>query len=310
MSKKLLIRIVAGILLSAVIIYFTIRAIGGLNPYWLLSANINWGLAVFSVVLFAFSVFVRAMVYPFGINKQIGVMEAFRIVAIGNAANMVLPIRAGELLRIALFPQSFSPSKRTWLVTVPAAADMLAIFSISELALPVSGFHNPTIVSALHIASSVILFAIIVLLILLFSVQRFKLTAEHFVKGSVFKMSLWVFFSWFVMLASIIFGLMAYGYNASQSVLMSFAIFASTNIVMLIPSTPGGIGLFEYGVVLGLEGFGITKFPAKEVGMLLHLIQYAALLPLGAWLYLYGIRRGHGDRHAAKPHRFHSMALK
>jgi uncharacterized membrane protein YbhN (UPF0104 family) len=103
---------------------------------------------------------------------------------------------------------------------------------------------------------------------------------------------------------------MAYGYNAYDSIKMSFAIFAATNVVMLLPSTPGGIGLFEYGVVLGLEGFGITKFPAKEVGMLLHLIQYAALLPLGAWLYFHGFKHRPAGGTAEKHRGFKAVMYK
>lgn len=298
MGKKLAIRIIAGVFISIVIIYYSIRSIGSLNPALLFDANINWWLVCTSAAVFACSVFIRAMVYPFGINKKIGIMEAFQIVAVSNAANMLLPLHAGELFRFSMFPHDFSAAKRTWLILIPAAADLLAVFTISELALPVSGFHNPAVVKILHVVSVIILAAIFILLVLLYCVPRLTFTSRHFSKNAVSKMIIWVFLSWIIMLMSIILGMMAYGYDFHQSVQMSFSIFASTNIVMLLPSSPGGIGLFEYGVVLGMEGFGIMTFPAKEIGMLLHLIQYVTLLPLGLWLLLRRNIRHNGNMQA------------
>jgi len=291
MKKKNTLKLIFGIIFSGIIIYFTAKSLGGLNPYILLSADINWALAVLSGLIFVFAVFIRALVYPFGIDKSMKINQAFDIVAIGNAANMVLPLRLGEGLRAALFPRNFSPSKRTWLLMVPAAADLLSILTISELALPLSGFNDPVLIKILHTASLIFLVIIVLLLILLFSVPRFKLTAELFVHGSVLKMILWTFSSWLVMLASIYVGLMAFGYDVQSSFKMSFAIFASTNIVTFLPSSPGGIGLFEYGVVLGMKSLGIQRFPGKEVGLLIHIIQYAVMLPLGATLYIASLRR-------------------
>ena len=72
---------------------------------------------------------------------------------------------------------------------------------------------------------------------------------------------------------------------------MSFAVFVTTNIVNLIPASPGGIGLFETGTVIGLGGFGIDRSVALSASLLLHLIQYVALLPLGIFLY---VRAMHG----------------
>jgi hypothetical protein len=80
--------------------------------------------------------------------------------------------------------------------------------------------------------------------------------------------------------------LIAFGFGTVKSVRMSLAVFSATNIINFVPASPGGIGLFEYGVVLGLGGLGIPVESAKLAGLFLHLIQYAALMPLGLVLYL------------------------
>jgi uncharacterized protein (TIRG00374 family) len=105
------------------------------------------------------------------------------------------------------------------------------------------------------------------------------------------KMCFWVFLSWLVMLISIWIGLLSFGFRAEESISMSFAVFAATNIINFVPASPGGIGLFEYAVVLGLGGLGVQTMAAKSAGLLLHLIQYAALLPLGTVLYLTGLKK-------------------
>jgi hypothetical protein len=105
------------------------------------------------------------------------------------------------------------------------------------------------------------------------------------------KMCLWIFLSWLAMLISIWIGLLSFGFKAVESIRMSLAVFAATNIINFVPASPGGIGLFEYAVVLGLGGLGVQTMAAKSAGLLLHLIQYAALLPLGTVLYLTGLKK-------------------
>ena len=75
---------------------------------------------------------------------------------------------------------------------------------------------------------------------------------------------------------------------------MSLAVFAATNIINFIPASPGAIGLFEYGVILGLGGLGIARDTALAVALLLHMIQYAALLPMGAVLYFQALHGKYG----------------
>jgi uncharacterized membrane protein YbhN (UPF0104 family) len=286
MGKKAQIKLFAGIIISVVIIYYSAKAMGGLNPGVLLSAHINWWLALISVAIFAFANFVRALAYPLGIEKKLGVMASFRIIGIGHAMNMVLPLRAGEGLRLMFFPPSYSAIERTRLLIVPATADFISIIMLSFLAVPFAGFKDPRLLHALNWISVASLGVFVLLLIIILSNPKLRAYCSRYMKISVLNMFVWVMLSWVVMLVSLWLGLISFGFSGVKSVRMSLAVFAATNIISFVPSTPGGIGLFEYGAVLGLGGLGISMQTAKTAGILLHLIQYAGLLPLGAVLYL------------------------
>lgn len=291
MSKKAQIKLFAGIIITVVIIYYSAKAMGGLNPAVLFSSNINWVLAGVSVIVFAFANLIRALVYPFGIEKKLDFMTSFRIIGIGHAINMVVPLRAGEGLRLAFFPPSYGALERTRLLLIPAAGDFIAIMFLSFLAVPFAGFKNPELIHALYIISIIFFGCGLLIFVIIMSVPRFKRYFGRFISRSILYMFIWIFLSWITMLISIWIGLLSFGFGAAQSVRMSLAVFASTNIISFVPSSPGGIGLFEYGAVLGLGGLGVPAVIAKTAGILLHVIQYAALLPLGAVLYITGIRK-------------------
>lgn len=108
-------------------------------------------------------------------------------------------------------------------------------------------------------------------------------------------MVMWVALSWIILVAAFWLGLVAFGFRLVESIQMAFAVFVVTNIVNLIPASPGGIGLFEYGTIVGLGGFGIEKSVALSASLLLHLIQYLALLPLGVFLYITAIHGKYGQ---------------
>jgi uncharacterized membrane protein YbhN (UPF0104 family) len=83
---------------------------------------------------------------------------------------------------------------------------------------------------------------------------------------------------------------------------MSLAVFATTNLVGFIPASPGSVGLFEYGVIIGLAGLGIQQSVALPAGLLLHFIQYAALLPLGIVLSILAFHGKYGKAIIRKMH--------
>lgn len=90
---------------------------------------------------------------------------------------------------------------------------------------------------------------------------------------------------WFV---SIFFYVFSFLYLAELSLSVHQAILASIIIlgINLIPSSPGSLGVFEAGVVLGLSTFGVDKATALSIGLVCHIVVFS--IPLAGALIFMG----------------------
>ncbi|MDR3602047.1 MAG: lysylphosphatidylglycerol synthase domain-containing protein [Desulfosporosinus sp.] len=294
MPTKTKLKLLTGLVFTAVIVYYSMGALKSLHPGMLFHADINWVLAVVSVAIFMYANYIRGLAYSRGIDRDMDKMTAFQIVGIGHAANMVLPFHVGEGLRAAFFPSDYSALRRTNLLVIPAFADFIAIMILSIPAVPFAGFEDQNLLRALWILTFLCIAVCILFVTLIFFVARLRSYVSDYLNFGTVKMMFWVLLSWVLLLVSTWFGLVAFGFQAVASLRMSLAVFAATNIINFIPATPGAIGLFEYGTILGLGGLGIDQTTALSASLLLHLIQYAALLPLGIFLYIKALHGQYG----------------
>lgn len=285
-SLKKQIEIFGSIIVTVTAFYFCMTALNGLDPLDLLSANINWCLACVSAIIFALASLIRSLVYPYGIDKDMTVMEAWQIVAIGNAANMLLPFHAGEGVRLAVFPKRYSAANRARLLLIPGVADMAFILLLSIAAVYIADFKSPNYVLILKIASYGFLACCALTLVILLSIPKTRPAVMSYFNRDTLQMLKWILLSWLAMMLSIWVGFIAFGYDPLRSVTLTFGAFAGMNIAGFIPSTPGNLGIFEWSVTVGLAGLGISEMPAKMAGLMLHVMQYAALLPLGIVMYI------------------------
>ena len=295
MSQKAKLQLIIGFIITAIIIYFSVRTLGHLHPGVVFHSDINWVLAAISVIVYVYANYIRGLAFAYGIDPNIGRRIGFQIMGIGHAANMVLPLHAGEGLRIALFPSNYSTRRRTELLLVSAAADVIAIILISLLAVPFSGFRESNLLKALWILVFLCIAAGILLAAAICFVPRLHNYAIVYLNLGTLKMMLWVLLSWVLLLVSTWLALVAFGFHWLESISMSLVVFAATNIINFIPASPGAIGLFEYGVILGLGCLGISQSTALSAALLLHLIQYIALLPMGLVLYMMALHGKYRD---------------
>ncbi len=290
MSKKAAIKMAVGFLITVVIIYFSIRSFRGLKLNSLEHMHVNMLFFVLSILVYVYANYIRGLAYTRGIDPQMGRLMAFQIVGIGHALNMVLPLHAGEGFRLAFFPKNYSALRRTRLLVLPAYADFVAIMVLSVLAVPFSGFQSKNLLRVLWILAILCIAGIILSFAAVFLVPKLHDYFKDYLNFSLVKMMFWVFISWILLLISTWLSLVSFGFNAAHAIRMSLAVFASTNIINFIPASPGAIGLFEYGTILGLDGLGINASTALSSGLFLHVIQYISLLPLGAVLYILFLR--------------------
>ncbi|SFG17823.1 lysylphosphatidylglycerol synthase domain-containing protein [Sporolactobacillus nakayamae] len=278
MVTKIKFKLLLGIIITLLVVYYSFKTLGGLDLNTVFNSRINWFLVFGSVVLNIYSNYIRSLGYTLGIDPNINRLSALQIVGIGHAANMILPLHIGDGLRFAFFPDDYTALRRTKLLVIPAIADSIAIIVISLLAVPFSGFKDTKILTILWILFFSCIVLIVLLLIVIYFVPRLR---SYYLTIGMLKMMLWVLLSYILLLFSMWMGLIAFGFSWVTSLRMSLAVFATTNLVGFIPASPGSVGLFEYGVIIGLAGLGIQQSAALPAGLLLHFTQYAALLPLG-----------------------------
>lgn len=285
-KNKSLIKVLLGIAVTIAAVYFTVYALEGINIREVLKSDINWVLVAFSGVIFVLSTLVRAMAYTLGIEKDLTAIEAWQIVAIGNAANMVLPLRAGEALRFVVFPKRYKAAEKAKLLLIPGMFDIAFLLLISAATVYIAEFKQEWYLITLKIASYGFLAFLAVLFILLLIIPKTRSKLFSYCNSDTLKMIKWIGLSWAIMLISVLIAFVSMGYTTSDSFVLSFGSMGGLNIIGLIPSSPGNIGIFEYSVTLGLMNNGIDELKAKTAGLVLHFIQYASLIPLGIILCL------------------------
>ncbi len=291
MSRKIKYQLIFGFIITAVIIYFSCIIARNLKMAVVFKLQVKWGLVAIAVAIYIFSNYIRGLAYSRGIDPEMDDMTALQVIGIGHALNMILPLHAGEGLRLAFFPSSYSGARRAKLALITILADAVVVIIISALTVPFAGLKDPTMLRIMWILLFSCIGVLIVMALLITFVRPIHQYVSEFINWSLVKMLMWVALSWIILVAAFWLGLAAFGFRPFEAVRMSFAVFVTTNIINLIPASPGGIGLFEYGTVIGLAGFGVDKSVAMSASLLLHLIQYLALLPLGIVLY---VRAMHG----------------
>ena len=295
MSRKLKFQLVIGVIITAVIVYLSWVIAKDLKMDVVFKLKVKWGLVFLAVVIYIISNYIRGLAYSRGIDPEMDDMTALQIIGIGHALNMVLPLHAGEGLRVAFFPSSYSAARRTKLMLITILADAIVVIIISALTVPFAGLKDPTMLRVMWILLFSCIGLLVLMALLIIFVRPIRKYVEEYLNLSLLKMFMWVALSWIILIAAFWLGLAAFGFHLYDAVKMSFTVFVTTNIVNLIPASPGGIGLFEYGTVVGLAGFGVDNSVALSASLLLHLIQYLALIPLGGFFYVKAIHGKYGE---------------
>lgn len=295
MSKKMKIKLLVGVLLTAVIVYFSFKVFKSLDMKVVLEMKVNWLLVILSATVYVYSNFIRGLAYSRGIDPEMDDMTAFEVIGIGHALNMILPLKAGEGLRLVFFPKSYSVARRTKLAVITILADAVVVIIIAAASVPFVGITNKTMLDVMWILLFSCIGLLVVMTAILIFIPRIRSYFKDYLNKNLLIMFGWCALSWILMVAAFWLGLAACGFGIVKSIRMAFAVFVTTTIANLLPSSPGAIGLFEYGVVIGLVGFGIDKNLSLSASLLLHLIQYVTLVPLGIILYIKAMHGKYAD---------------
>ncbi len=304
---KIYIRILGFVLSGAIIFWLILKVDSVLLYKYFLDLETVWLPVMALFYLFGFvirGIRWRFMLVPI---KRVGIRIATEGVFVGYTGNNILPARAGEFLRAIFLGSRESISKATVLGTVFMerifdGLVIVGILFICSLFLPPKIGHHRMIYTA--IVSGFLLFGALVLLtwvearcrpwmetriqrIIRLLPGRISIPLSpivgHFFNALAFLRTnnkLGVVF----LLSVVIWGMeglvFLIGFTAirsSEHFLLAYFTMAFVNLGMILPSAPGGIGVFQGGTVLAFSLFGLT--PERALGYSI-VVQGVMIIPV------------------------------
>lgn len=231
-----------------------------------------------------------------------------RALLIGYLFNAIMPARAGEAARIVVLHREVGSSRAevTGTAITERVYDVLSLLAILFVAAPflphVTWLHRAAIF-AVVVTVAVVLGVLAatagrgrllnVASALLSRVPRLERSRVHeagsnlldglkacwhprlFVPAVALTFASWMLIAlsgWFAVLA------LHLGLPFGAGLLLA----VTTNLAMVLPSSPGALGLFEAAAVLALSAYGVERSEALACGVVLHALNFFPYLIVGA----------------------------
>ena len=274
-------------------------------------ANYWWLIPNIIMVMFAMPQ--RAYRWKFMLRpiKEVGFDKLMAATCIGFMANNVLPLRLGEFVRAySLSYQDREISKSASLATIfveRMVFDLVALLLIFGAVLAVSTVAIPNEMRVgIYFSIIVALLGLgIVLYLALKPVQAGEFITRYLffvpmrgkesVKAIIYRFSTglefmtqagpasWVgvqtMLVWIFMGASNYFVFLAFGFDLPLEA--SYLLLVVVSISILVPSSPGFVGVYHAGTVFTLTQYGIGKEQALSFALVLHAAQYIPITLMG-----------------------------
>jgi glycosyltransferase 2 family protein len=295
--------------LSVVFLWLAARGVE-LSLFWESLQECNYLLLVPALATIAVGVAIRAWRWQllFAPATRPPLAAVTRALLVGQLFNVVLPMRAGEAARIVVLHQDVRTSRAESLGTVAVERlyDVLGLLLLLLVATPflpeVTWLRRAALLAAVLLVLAAIGAVVVArygarpvrvalrplarlprisrahvegiadrLVYGLGALHQPSLAAPAFLLGVaswlVLALSCWL------VLASFDLGL---GYGAGILILVT------TTLSLVIPSAPGGLGVFEAGGVLALSAFGVDESTALSATVVLHALTVFPFVVAGA----------------------------
>jgi uncharacterized protein (TIRG00374 family) len=314
-------RVWAGVAVSVVALFFAFRGVDfravGRS---LLEADYLW-LAV-SVLLVSASILVRARRWQslFAEPRQLHLSRLFGVLNVGYLVNNILPLRAGELARVVLLPrvETVAPIEALSTIVVERVVDTLAVILLLGAVAPLVPVPRSAARPVALLAAAMLLFAALLLIaatrraatLRLVALaarilpQRFRAPAERHADAAIdglaalrspraaLEVAVLSVLVYLLLGAAMAAQLAAF--HVQLSLASAFFLLAAATLGLVIPSSPGAVGVWE-GIVIGaLTGiFSIDRSPATAVALVSHVVFFAPPMFFGAfYLSRFGLSLG------------------
>ncbi len=305
------VRIALSVAISALFLGFAVRGVDWSKAGAAL-AGAHYLYVVPILAITVWSLYIRAQRWRI-LLRPIGTPAMRTLVAatnIGFMANMVLPLRIGEVVRPVLLSRKEKEPLGGILATIVLERifDMFAIlflFGVSAATVSVSdavrqwGYRLCGLAVLIGAAVAFIRWQEALALRLLHYVLRPLPTrlaepVDHFSRGFVQALEIldspltfvqllgWSLYLWLVISAIYLCGVLAFELPVPL-IVGSIVVTAIIAIAVSAPSAPGYIGAFQVGCTLSLAIFGVSESDAFAYSIVLHVTQFVGVV--GAGLY-------------------------
>lgn len=318
-TKKYL-YLVIGLSISVILIWFLFRninlaelmtALETANYYWLIP----------NAILIVLTMYQRAYRWHFMIApiKRVKFKNLMAATCIGFMANNVLPLRLGEFVRAySLAAQDKDIPKSASLANIfveRLVFDLVALLLIFGAVIYFAPIEfDESMRLGLYVTIAIALIGIAVMFVMASRPEKVGIILTRYlfflpdgikdsIKGIVHKFSqglafitdlksvTWVsiqtLFIWILMGLSNYFVFIAFDFHVPLDA--SFVVLVVVSVSILVPSSPGFVGVYHAGAVWSLMAYGISKEEALSCALVLHATQYVIVTFMG----FYYLRKEH-----------------
>jgi uncharacterized protein (TIRG00374 family) len=306
-------RIVLSVAISVVFLGFAVRKVDWAEAAAALAAaHYVYVLPMFGVTIW--TLYIRAqrwriLLRPVGTPTMRTLVSATNI---GFMANMVLPLRVGEVIRPVLVSRKENEPLSGILATVVLERifDMFTIlflFGVSASLVAVSdevrhwGYYLSGLAAAVAAVVIIVRWQEALALRMLQLVLRpfpaaISAPVDNFFRGFVQALETlqspltfvqvlgWSLYLWLVIAAIYLTGILAFRQDIPAPLLVgSITVSAVVAIAVSVPQAPGYIGSFQLGCVLSLAIFNVSQSDAIAYSIVSHITQFAAVVAAGLY---------------------------
>ncbi len=297
-----------GLVFSFIFLYLTFRKVDFQEIKQALTmVTFLWIFPAVITYLFVFLLRAVRWKYIFSPLKKTHYPYLFSSLIIGYMANNLLPVRMGEFIRAYLIGKKEQVSKSTALATLVVERVFDGLTILFLLSVISSFFPFPSWVKKIGITSFISLSLLIVFLYSLLHWEQatikifrkiiffFPLSLKEKIttllrsfvcglkvlrhKKELFMVCFLSFMIWFAEATT--FYLVACAFHLSISFFGAIFIMGLICLGLIIPSSPGFIGVYEYFSITALQLLSVSKSQAIPYTIVIHSLQFSLIICLG-----------------------------
>ena len=305
LNLKKIFKLLLGLLIGLAIIYYTFKD-ADIDVIYNYVIEIDIIYFILALVFFGLDIFFRIYRWHKLLNIDTEVTRKFSSNSffIGVGLNNIMPFKLGEFVKIMYLNLHLNISNIYLLALVyfERLSDLIALAIISTAAFVMSSFIAVEWIWYSYLAVLVISFCLTILLLLFYKYESIpfqgrvvdkinnifkKLNSSFNIINNKNTVVMSIFYSsvaWITL--SIFFFFLVKSFNVSISLSDAVIIIVIVSVGILVPTTPGAVGLFEFIIVKSLVLLGLEYNLALVIAIIAHFIMFVPIMIVGVYIML------------------------